>query len=227
MPILARVTLPVVNIAIVDDHPMVRDALGQLISTRERLRVAGTAGNLKEAFDVLDRSQPDLVLADLSLEDGSAIELVRWGKRRHPGTQFLIMTGFCNEFSATEAFDAGATGFILKKQPVADLFAAIERLAAGGVYLSPLLELPPRRRTPRTTGGNPLARLSKREQEIFHLVVTGDDTKEIAARLRISVKTVETHRTSINRKLGVTSTASLLRFAVAHGIEINRSAGAA
>jgi DNA-binding NarL/FixJ family response regulator len=221
------VTVPVVNIAIVEDHPIVRDALGQLISTRESLRVAGTAGNLREAFGVLDRSQPDLVLADLSLEDGSAIELVRRGKREHPSTRFLIMTGFCNEFSATEAFDAGATGFILKKQPVADLFAAIERLAAGGVYLSPLLELPPRRRAPRAVGGNALSRLSKREQEIFRLVVTGGDTKEIAGRLRISVKTVETHRTSINRKLGITSTASLLRFAVAHGIPINPAAGAA
>jgi DNA-binding NarL/FixJ family response regulator len=217
----------VVNIAIVEDHPIVRDALGQLISTRETLRIAGTAGNLREAFGVLDRSHPDLVLADLSLEDGSAIELVRWGRREHPGTQFLIMTGFCNEFSATEAFDAGAAGFILKKQPVDDLFAAIERLASGGVYLSPLLELPPRRRIPRPADGNPLGRLSKREQEIFHLVVTGGDTKEIAGRLRISIKTVETHRTSINRKLGVTSTASLLRFAVAHGIEINPVAGAA
>ncbi|HEY4394271.1 MAG TPA: response regulator transcription factor [Polyangia bacterium] len=220
-------TLPVVNIAIVEDHPIVRDALGQLLSTKKSLRVAGTAGNLKEAFAVLERIQPDLVLADLSLGDGSAIELVRRGKREHPGTQFLIMTAFCNEFSATEAFDAGATGFILKRQSTADLFAAIERVTAGGVYLSPLLELPTRRRTLRAAGEKPLGRLSKREHEIFHLVVTGGDTREIAGRLRISVKTVETHRTSINRKLGITSTASLLRFAVAHGIEINPAAGAA
>jgi DNA-binding NarL/FixJ family response regulator len=224
---LARVTFPVVNIAIVEDHPIVRDALGRLISTMETLRVVGTAGTLKEAFDVLDRSEPDLVLADLSLEDGSGIELARRGQRDHPSTRFLIMTGFCNEFSAGEAFDAGASGFILKKQPSADLFAAIERVAAGGVYLSPFLRSPLRRRGPRMVEGSPVGRLSKREQEIFRLVVTGGDTKEIANRLTISVKTVETHRTSINRKLGVTSTASLLRFAVAHGIEINPAVGAA
>jgi DNA-binding NarL/FixJ family response regulator len=219
----------VVNIAIVEDHPIVRDALAQLISTGGSLRVAGTAGSLREAFGLLDRSQPDLVLADLSLEDGSAIELVRRGKREHPRTRFLIITGFSNEFSAMEAFDAGATGFILKNQPTADLFAAIERLVAGGVYLSPYLEPPPpgRRSSPRAAGGSLLARLSRREFEIFNLVVTGSDTKEIAGRLGISIKTVETHRTSINRKLGITSTASLLRFAVAHGIEINPVAGAA
>jgi DNA-binding NarL/FixJ family response regulator len=198
-----------------------------LLSTREALRVTGTAGNLKDAFDVLDHSEPDVVLADLSLADGSAIEIVRRGKREHPGTRFLIMTAFCNEFSATEAFEAGASGFILKKQSTADLFAAIERVAAGGVYLSPLLRSPAARRVFRTATGNPLGRLSKREEEIFRLVVTGSNTKEIASRLCISIKTVETHRTSINRKFGVTSTASLLRFAVAHGIEINPVAGAA
>ena len=194
---------------------------------RESFLVTGTAGNLKEAFALLDWRRPDLVLADLSLEDGSGVELVRYGKREHPNTRFLIMTGFCNEFSATEAFDAGAAGFILKKQPSAELFAAMECVAEGGVYLSPLLVSPPRRPRPHGTEEHPLARLSRREEEIFRLVVAGDDTKRIAERLAISIKTVETHRTSINRKLGVTSTASLLRFAVAHGVEINPAAGAA
>jgi DNA-binding NarL/FixJ family response regulator len=230
---IARVTSPVVKLAIVDDHPIVRDALARLISTKETFSVAGKAGSLKEAFELIERCRPDVVLADLSLADGSAIELARRARRDHPGTRFLIMTAFCNEFSATEAFDAGATGFILKKQPTADLFTAIERVAARGVYLSPLLESSPRRRAFRTAAGSPLDRLSRREREIFQLVIGGGDTREIARRLEISIKTVETHRTSINRKLGVTSTASLLRFAVAHGMEINptspgtRVAGAA
>lgn len=224
---MARVPLPVVNIAIVEDHAIVRDALDRLISVREGFAVTGTASNLKEAFALLDRRPPDVVLADLSLDDGSAVELVRRGKRKHPNTRFLIMTGFCNEFSASEAFDAGASGFILKKQTSDDFFAAIARVASGGVYLSPLVRLPPPRPRPRGTEAHPLARLSRREEEIFRLVVTGDDTKRIAERLSISIKTVETHRTSINRKLGVTSTASLLRFAVAHGVRINPAAGAA
>src|SRR5262249_11152987 len=158
---------------------------------------AGTAGNLGEALDLLDRSKPDVVLADLSLADGSAIELVRHGKDHHPGMRFLIMTGFCNEFSATEAFDAGATGFILKKQSSADMFAATAAVAAGGMSLPPFVQSPPRRRVHRPGRGNPVGRLSKRENEIFHLVVTGGDTKAIASRLSISIKTVETHRTSI------------------------------
>jgi DNA-binding NarL/FixJ family response regulator len=212
--------LPAVRLAIVD-QPIVRDALARFIATKETLDVAGKAGTLKEAFVLIDRCQLDVVLADLSLEDGSAIELVRRARRHHLRTRFLIMTELCYEFSASEALDAGAAGFILKKQPSADLFAAIERVAAGGVYLSPLLQPSPRRHLFRSTTRGPLERLSRREREIFGLVTSGGDTKTIASDLSISIKTVETHRTSINRKLGVTSTASLLRFAVAHGFEIN------
>jgi DNA-binding NarL/FixJ family response regulator len=218
---------PAINIAIVEDHPIVRDSLARMISLRETLRVVGTAGNLNDGAALLDRAKPDVVLADLSLEDGSAIELARRAKRERCEARFLIMTGYCNEFSATDAFDAGVSGFILKKQPTADLFTAIERVAAGGVYVSPLLlSAPRRRRSPPDVPLNPLRRLSRREGEIFRMVVAGGETKEIAGRLLISIKTVETHRTSINRKLGVTSTASLLRFAVAHGIEINPRPGA-
>jgi DNA-binding NarL/FixJ family response regulator len=219
---------PVTNIAIVEDHPIVRDSLARMISLKETLRVVGTAGNLSDGAALIERSNADVVLADLSLEDGSAIELARRARQERRDTRFLIMTGFCNEFSATDAFDAGVSGFILKKQPTADLFTAIERVASGGVYVSPLLLSAPRRhRSPPDVPVNPLSRLSKREGEIFQMVVAGGETKEIAERLLISVKTVETHRTSINRKLGVTSTASLLRFAVAHGIEINPRPGTA
>ena len=111
-------------------------------------------------------------------------------------------------------------GYILKEQPTADLLTAIETVSRGGRYISPLMASRMRTDTSLESEDHLLARLSRREREIFRLVVAGSGSKEIASRLFISVKTVDTHRTNINRKLGVRTTASLIRFAAAHGIAI-------
>jgi DNA-binding NarL/FixJ family response regulator len=214
------VSSAVTRILIVDDHPIVRDALAALLGETPELQIVGVTASIRETLPLLERTTPDLLLVDLSLEDGSGIELARALRRSRLKTRVLIITGFRDEFSAAEALSVGVHGYILKEQPTADLLVAIETVARGGRYISPLMAS--RMRTDASSGSEDrlLARLSRREREIFRLVVAGSGSKEIASRLFISVKTVDTHRTNINRKLGVRTTASLIRFAAAHGIAI-------
>ena len=209
------------RILIVDDHPIVRDALASLLAEKPDLQVVGVASSVRETLTLLEPGSADLLLADLSLEDGNAIELVRAVRRLRLKTRVLIMTAFRDEFSASEALSAGVGGYILKEQPTSDLLAAIETVAGGGTYISPIIAARLRPdAAAETATGNSLDRLSRREREIFRLVVAGRGSKEIANKLFISIKTVDTHRTNINRKLGVRTTASLIRFAAAHGIDI-------
>lgn len=213
------------RILIVDDHPIVRDALASLLAEKPDLQVVGVAASVRETLSLLESCHADLLLADLSLEDGNAIELVRAVRRLRLKTRVLIMTAFRDEFSASEALSAGVGGYLLKEQPTQDLLAAIDTVARGGTYISPIISARLRPDTPGDDDGG-LNRLSRREREIFRLVVAGRGSKEIASKLFISIKTVDTHRTNINRKLGVRTTASLIRFAAAHGIEIAPHAAA-
>ncbi len=217
---LAGVSSAGTRIVIVDDHPIVRDALASLLGEMPDLQIVGVTSSIRETLPLLESATPDLLLVDLSLEDGSGIELARALRRSRLKTRVLIITGFRDEFSAAEALSVGVHGYILKEQPTADLLVAIDTVARGGRYISPLMASRMRTDTSHGTEDRLLGRLSRREREIFRLVVAGSGSKEIASRLFISVKTVDTHRTNINRKLGVRTTASLIRFAAAHGIAI-------
>jgi DNA-binding NarL/FixJ family response regulator len=210
----------VTSLLIVEDHPIVRDALASLLGQNPALRIVGTTSSVRETLPLLDHLVPDVLLVDLSLEDGSGIELARAVGRERLQTKVLIITGFRDGFAAAEALSVGVHGYILKEEPTADLLVAIDTVARGGRYVSPLMASRIRADTPADTEDRLLDRLSRREREVFRLVVAGSETKEIASRLFISVKTVETHRTNINRKLGVRTTAGLIRFAAAHGIVI-------
>lgn len=214
----------VTRLLIVDDHLLIRDALARMLSASPGLEIVGAAASIRETLVLWERTAPDLLLVDLWLEDGSGIELTRTLRRSRSKPRVLIVTGFRDRFSAEEALAAGVSGYILKEQPTSDLLAAIEAVSRGRTYISPVISAGLRvDREPKDDDG-PLTRLSRRENEIFRRVVVGSSTKEISASLFISAKTVETHRTNINRKLGVRSTAGLLRFAATHGIAIAANA---
>ena len=165
------------------------------------------------------------MLADLSLGDGSALDLVRWVKPSRLSARIVVITGFDNTFAAVEALADGAMGYVLKAQSTTDLLAAIRTVANGQRYVAPEVaaKLPPPlagRQSMRVSRSRGLEALSRREREIFRQTVEGYATAEIARRLCISPKTVETHRTNMNRKLAVRTTADVVRFAVAHGIVV-------
>ena len=218
------------RVLVVEDHEVVRDALAGLLRDTPDMEVAGVASSIREALPLLARTTPDVVLADLSLGDGSSTELARAARRARLKARIVIITGYSDQFAAAEALAAGVSGYLLKSQSAEEMLEAIRAVAAGRQYLSPIVEarLTGRLvwgddragRQPEQEQGQGIEKLSRREVEIFRLVVSGCSSKEVARRLCISVKTVETHRTNMNRKLTVRTTADLVRFAVAHGITV-------
>jgi two-component system, NarL family, response regulator NreC len=214
-----------IRILVVEDHELVRDAIAAMLSNAPGMKVVGVACSVGESLPLLEQHSPDIVLADLSLSDGSALDLVRWVRQSRQKTRIVIITGFTNNFAAVEALADGAMGYVLKTQSTADLLSAIRTVASGQSYVAPEVaaNLPVASVSGRLLRGKRsrgLESLSRREREVFLQAVEGYATNEIARRLCISPKTVEAHRTRINRKLAVRTTADLVRFAVSHGIVV-------
>jgi DNA-binding NarL/FixJ family response regulator len=209
----------VTRLLIIEDQLIVRDALVSMLGSRPDLQIVGVAASIRAGGPLLERTEPNLLLLDLSLEDGSGLELARMLHRTRSKTRVLVMTAVGDGFAAAEALKFGVAGYFMKEQPTSDLLAAIEAVIRGGTYMSPALaeRLSADRSMDRL---GPLGSLSRREREIFRLAVLGSTSRELAGRLFISVKTVDSHLLNITRKLGVRTTAGLIRFAAEHGIAI-------
>jgi DNA-binding NarL/FixJ family response regulator len=214
-----------IRILIVEDHEMVRDAIASLLGEVPDMEVVATACNIRDALRLLDKHRPDVVLADLALDDGSGTELVRALGRGRSRRRLLILTGLRDAFAARDALARGAAGYMLKSQRPSDLLQAIRTVAVGNTYIAP--EIVTKLATQHSAAAGQasdspagLAALSHREHEIFRQIVAGYGSKDISQRLSVSLKTVETHRTSINRKLAVQTTADLIRCALAHGVTV-------
>jgi DNA-binding NarL/FixJ family response regulator len=205
---------PVVNIAIVDDHPILRFAVRELLGKhRADLSIVGEAETAREALAIVEAQHPDLVLMDILLPGSNGIAATREISRVSPKCRVLIYTTLTEPVYAVEALSAGAAGYALKGQSLEVLAQAIGEVAEGKRYIAPSIEeaLGRERWSSPTAGG--FASLSAREKEVFDLVVAGNTNRNIAGALFISERTVETHRSRINRKLAIHSTAELIRFA--------------
>ena len=210
-------TPEIIRVGIVDDHEMVRDGLASLVAHVSGMEVAWTASGIREAEKRLRHSCPDVVIADLSLDDGNGTEIVHSIRRRRGKTRVLILTGCADPYAVSESLREGAAGYVVKGESTDHLVEAIRALGSGARYFPPRLGLT----SPEQDG--PLSgfeRLSRRESEIFRMTVRGLAVKDIACRLFISSKTVQTHRTNINRKLAVRTASDLIRLAAASGVAI-------
>jgi len=215
-----------IRILIVEDHEMVRDAIASLLSEAPDMEVVAMACNIRDALPLLAKHRPQVILADLALDDGSGTELIRSLGRGRSRRRLLILTGLSDAFAAKDALARGAAGYVLKSQQPSELLVAIRAVAQGTTYIAPeiVTKLATRQAdadgqaSDSTAAG--LGALSHREHEIFRQIVAGYGSKDISHRLSVSLKTVETHRTSINRKLAVRTTADLIRCAVAHGVTV-------
>lgn len=212
-----RLTAPA-RILIVDDHPIVRRGLTQLIRRESDLTICGEAEGLSQALQSFRELQPDLIIADVSLQNGSGIELVKELIAQRPGIRILVCSMHRESLYAQRALRAGAKGYVNKDQATAELVTAIRRVLAGGVYLS-------ERMTDcligQTIGNgeacdavNPIESLSDRELEVFEQIGRGGTTKGIADRLYLSPKTIETYRENIKSKLKLRNGAELTRRAM-------------
>jgi len=207
------------RLMLVEDHAVFRSALRELFATREpSFEMVAEAATAQDAWRLADQHQPDITIMDLFLRGESGISATRELCRRHRGARVLILTAVDNPCFVREAFAAGARGYALKEQSAEEIFGAVRVVAGGARYLPPRFdpELMVEGRQDAQSEGL-FGQLSAREREIFDLVVAGHGNQRIAAELFISVKTVETHRARINRKLGVHSGVELVRFAALHG----------
>jgi len=212
------------RIVIVDDHQSFRDAFKLALTELASVSVVGEASSAREACALIEAEQPDLAIVDLSLKDSDGIALAHELKRRRIAARLMILTMHSNGLFVREALDAGAQGYALKEQPLAEIIEAMKSCLRGDRYVSPLVRpVPPDHANGNGNGnGNGettfLERLSRREREIATHVIRGSSSQSIATFLCISLKTVETHRAHINRKLGVHSTAELIRLAAMKGM---------
>jgi DNA-binding NarL/FixJ family response regulator len=199
-----------IRVLLVDDHPLVREGLAARLESVPDIRVVGEAGDAQEAMQRVAELQPWVVLTDIGMKGVNGIELTRALLARDPKLIVLMLSMFDSADYAHEAMAAGARGYVLKESPSAEILAAIRAVAAGGTFISPVLA----QRLFRPAV--PRVHLSEREQQILTLLGQGQSSKQIARALDIGVRTVETHRQSIRRKLDLAGQAELIRYAVEH-----------
>lgn len=205
-----------VRILLVDDHPIIRQGLRQLIALEPDLKVCGEAESASEAFRALKSLVPDLAVIDISLKDSNGIDLVRDAHTHYPNLAILVLSMHNEGVYAERVLRAGASGYITKDEAIERFVLAIRKVLAGEVYLtdklaSSLLSRMVTSPTRKTTGVDDL---SNRELQVFDLIGQGLNTRGIADRLHVSPKTVESHRENIKKKLRLADAAKLLRQAV-------------
>jgi two-component system, NarL family, response regulator NreC len=207
-----------VRVLIVDDHAVVRAGLALLVNAETDLEAVGEAGNAREAILEARTAKPDVILMDVMMPEQSGIDAVPQLLHEHPGVKVLVLSMQDDPRYVREAFEAGASGYVLKEAADAEVVAAIREVAGGGRYVHPELgarlvaaETAERRRAEEDP-------LSDREREVLRLLALGHTNQEIAKQLYISVRTAETHRAHIMQKLRLSSRAELVRYALAEGV---------
>jgi DNA-binding NarL/FixJ family response regulator len=210
-------TTPRRRVLLVDDHPFMRAGLAQLIERQPDLAICGEAGNPAEALRLLPKARPDLVLSDLTMPGRSGLEFVKDLLATEPSLSILVVSMHDEAVYAERALRAGARGYIMKEAGGEALLGAIRQVLGGKVYVSPqmsarILEGLSSRR-PRGSS-SPIEKLSDREFEVFQLIGEGRSTRDIAAQLHLSAKTVDVHRSHIKEKLELKDATSLIRHAV-------------
>ena len=204
------------RILIVDDHPVMRKGLSQVINDQTDMEVVGEASNIPEALEKIQDLKPDLVIVDISLGDGNGIELIKQIRSRGEEPRMLVSSMHDESLFAERAIRAGAQGYVNKHEDTSRLIQALRDIRQGRIALSEKMtdRLLNRVAGRHDDGGSPLDRLTDRELEVFRLIGDAMTTREIAARLELSRKTVETYRENIKAKLNLSNAAELTRHAV-------------
>ena len=201
-----------IRIGLVDDHSLVRDGIKSLLAIVDTVEVIGEAENGHEALYLVEQFQPDLLLVDIGLKDMNGLELTRRLKQHSPFLKILILSMYDNFEYVSESIRSGASGYVLKNSPSREIIAAIEAIASGGTFYS--ADIAQKLIADKDTDKE----LTPRESEVLYKMVQGMNNKEMARELNISVRTVETHRLSIRRKLNIDKPAALAKYALDHGL---------
>lgn len=200
-----------IRIALVDDHILVREGIRTLLSMVEHFEIAGEAGSGSEALEMVAREQPDILLMDIGLKDINGLELTGIIKKRHPATKVLILSMYDNQEYVSSSLRMGASGYVLKEAPSQDIISAIDVLAVGGRFYSG--DVAHKLAQEETEEGE----LTPRERQVLLMMAQGLNNKAMARELAISVRTVETYRLNIRRKLDIEKPADLVKRAMEYG----------
>jgi DNA-binding NarL/FixJ family response regulator len=208
------------RLAVLDDHELFRSGLCALLSTYPEFEVVGEASDARAGYTMVDSMRPDLCVVDLRLPGTDGISATRELTRRHPDMRVVILSAHAEPDMVADALQAGARGYILKESPFEECLEGLRAISRGETWLARSISTEEvdhlRKRRTRNGDSGPRGRLdilSNREREVFHLLVGGASNAKIARELCISVKTVETHREHILRKLSCHSIVELIRFA--------------
>jgi len=213
--------MSVTTIVLADDHHVVRQGLKALLEAEPDFRVVGETGDGLEVVPLVERLQPDVLLLDLMMPSLNGLEVTRQVSWRSPQTRIVILSMHANEAYVLEALRAGAAAYVLKESTADELVRAIREATAGRRYLSPPLSaraIEVYVEKVEETMLDPYETLTTREREVLHLAAEGHTNAEIAARLFISPRTVETHRANMMRKLDLRTRTDLIRYALQRGI---------
>lgn len=205
------------RILLVDDHPIVRERLADIIHRQPDLRVCAEAEDRNQALQAAEREQPNLAIVDLTLKDSDGLELIKDLHSRWPEILVLVVSMHDESLYAERAIRAGARGYITKQQASRDILVAIRRVLQGNIYLNDSIAtniISRRTARPGAEGATPDEVLGDRELQVFELTGQGVNIRDIARRLGIGVKTVETYRARIRVKLNLKDSSELLRFAI-------------
>jgi two-component system, NarL family, response regulator NreC len=209
------------NIVLADDHQVVRQGLRAILEAERDLRVVGEAANGLEAVDLVERLKPDVLVVDVMMPRLNGLEVARETGQRSPQTRVIVLSMYANEAYVLEALKNGAVGYVLKDSCADDLVQAVRQSNTGRYYLSsPLSEraIDAYVKKAKEATLDPYDTLTSREREVLQLVAEGQTSAQIAARLFISPRTVETHRANLMRKLGLNTQVDLVRYALKRGI---------
>jgi DNA-binding NarL/FixJ family response regulator len=204
-----------VSIVIGEELPLIREALAHLCRAQSGCQILATCGDGTAAYDAICSLKPDIALLDLNLPELVTLEIIRRLRSGLAHTRVLVMSIRRDRKTVIEALRCGAAGYILKSGPAEQLSDALRHIRNGGVYVSPLLEIGKMfAANQKRPGPDPFDALSAREYQVFNLLIEGIRAKEIAKRLQLSPKTVDTYRASLMRKLDIHDVAGLVRFAL-------------
>jgi DNA-binding NarL/FixJ family response regulator len=213
-----------IRIALADDHAVLRTGLAALLNARSDMTVVGEAADGAELLTLAEKTQPDVILLDLTMPRLGGLEVLPLLRQRVPHARVLVLTMHHDDGYLRQALKSGAAGYVLKKAADVELIAAIQAVMRGDVYVHPSMtralldDIVPENSGTPADEEDLWSTLSDREQEVLRLVALGHTSKEIADRLSVSAKTVDTYRSRGMEKLELRSRAALVRFALANGL---------
>lgn len=212
-----------IRIVLCDDHQIIREGLRSLLEKQPDMNVVGEALNGLEAIKLVADKKPDIVILDIAMPEMNGIAAARRIFADHPKIKILALSMHSDHHFVTEMLEAGASGYMMKDSAFGELTTAIRTIISGGLFISPHIAVDvlnefSRRATPSRLSKHHIIQLSQREKEILQLISEGHSTKEIASKINVSIKTVETHRQHIMQKVGIHNVAALTKYAVREGI---------